>query len=109
MPVSGITAAAVDTYKAGKLREGRIGANQINETLGTLARILKAARRYGHLDSNPLEDVDRLRGTRPRPVVPDPEQLPALLNTAGAIRPILATFAERDSATVRHVPWIGAM
>jgi integrase len=93
LPVTAITAEVVDAYKAAKLREGRIGPNQINKTLGTLSRILRAARRYGYLDSNPMEDVDRLRGTRPRPAVPDPEQLPALLEAAGAMRPVLATLA----------------
>jgi integrase len=83
----------VDRYKAAKLREGSIGANQINKTLGTLGRILKAARRYGYVSRNPLEDVDRLRRTRPsRPAI-EPEQLPALLNAAGALRPILVTLA----------------
>jgi integrase len=93
LPVTAIKAEVVDAYKATKLREGRIGPNQINKTLGTLSRILRAARRYGYLDSNPMEDVDRLRGTRPRPAVPVPEQLPALLKAAGALRPVLATLA----------------
>ena len=34
-------------YKARQLREGRLGANQINKTLGTLARILEDAADYG--------------------------------------------------------------
>jgi integrase len=83
----------VDRFKAAKLREGAIGPNQVNKCLGTLARILKAARRYGHLERNPLDDVDRVRGTRPGRPTPDPEQLPSLLDRCGALRPIVATMA----------------
>jgi len=83
----------VDRYKAAKLREGALGPNQINKTLGLLGRILKAARRYGQLSRNPMEDVDRLRRTRPNRPAMDPEQLPTLLDRAGRLRPILATLA----------------
>jgi integrase len=93
MRLDAIDPENVDRFKAAKLREGAIGPNQINKCLGTLARILKAARRYGHVERNPLEHVDRLRGTRPRRPTPDPEQLPALLDRAGALRPIVATMA----------------
>lgn len=85
----------MDANKAAKLREGRIGANHINKTLGTLARILEDAADYGHLDGrNPARGTRRrVRGDRPRAAVPDPEQLPALLHSAGALRPVLATLA----------------
>ena len=88
-----ITPRTVDAYKSEQLRRGRLGPNQINKTLGLLGRILKAARRYGLLQSNPLDDVDRLKQTRPRRATIEPEQLPALLDAGGAIRPLIATMA----------------
>ena len=83
----------LDRYKADALRRAQLGPNQINKTLGLLGRILKAARRYGLLQSNPLDDVDRLKQTRPSRATIEPEQLPALLATGGAIRPLIATMA----------------
>jgi len=92
-PLDAICPEDVDRYKAAALRAGALGPNQINKTLGTLGRILKTARRYGHIDRNPLDDVDRLRSTKPfRPAL-DPEQLPTLLDAAGSLRPILAVLA----------------
>jgi integrase len=91
--LSEITPRVADGYKAAQLRDGRLGPNQINKTLGLLGRIMKAARRYGYLQSNPLDDVDRLRQTKPHRETIEPEQLPALLDSAGAVRPILATLA----------------
>lgn len=89
-----IGAADVDAYKAAKLRDGKLGPNQINKTLGLLGRILKTGRRYGHLEGDPLADVDRIKGTKPRPAVPQPEQLPTLLAAAShLLRPMLATMA----------------
>ena len=93
MRLDAITAEDVDRYKAAKLREGAIGPSQINKTLGTLARVLRAARRYGHVERNPLEDVDRLRAPKPHRPTIDPEQLPALLDAAGHLRPIVAAMA----------------
>lgn len=43
----------VDRYKAGKLREGALGPNQINKSLGLLAMILDAATDYGHSSCPP--------------------------------------------------------
>ncbi len=40
----------IDHYKATKLREGALGPNQINKSLGLLAMILDAAGDYGHID-----------------------------------------------------------
>jgi integrase len=84
----------MDAYKAAKLQEGALGANQVNKTLGLLGRILKTARRYGLLDRDPLEDVDRLKRTKPRRPTMEPEQLPGLLAAATVrLRPIIATMA----------------
>jgi integrase len=86
----------VDRYKAAKLREGALGPNQINKSLGLLAMILDAAGDYGHLDParNPARGRRRRvkRSTPSRPTV-EPEQLPSLLEAAGKLRPILATMA----------------
>lgn len=93
MLINEIGPADVDSYKALKLRGGRIAPNQINKTLGLLGRILRTARRYGHLEGDPLADVDRLRRTRPARPTMEPEQLPTVLDQAGHLRPILATLA----------------
>lgn len=92
-PLDAIRPEDVDRYKSAKLREGRLAPNQVNKTLGLLARILEAGRRYGYLDRNPLEDVDRLRRTKPHQPTMDPGQLPTLLAVAGNLQPILATLA----------------
>jgi integrase len=92
--LSQITPHAVDGYKAAMVREGALGANQVNKTLGLLGRILKAARRYELLDRDPLEDVDRLKRTKPRRPAMEPEQLPSLLAAASVrLGPIIATMA----------------
>jgi integrase len=91
-----ISAADVDAYKAAKLRAGKLGPNQINKTLGLLARILDDAADHGHVDGrNPARGSRRrVKGTRPRPAVPQPEQLPTLLAAASRpLRPMLATMA----------------
>lgn len=86
----------VDYYKAAKLREGALGPNQINKSLGLLAMILDAAGDYGHIDParNPARGRRRRvkRTTPNRPTI-EPEQLPSLLEAAGRLRPILATMA----------------
>jgi integrase len=86
----------VDRYKATKLREGALGPNQINKSIGLLAMILDAAGDYGHVDParNPARGRRRRvkRSTPSRPTV-EPEQLPSLLETAGRLRPMLATMA----------------
>lgn len=86
----------VDRYKAAKLREGALGPNQINKSLGLLAMILDAAGDYGHIDParNPARGRRRRvkRSAPSRPTV-EPEQLPSLLEAAGRLRPIIATMA----------------
>jgi len=85
----------IDRYKAAKLREGALGPNQINKSIGLLAMILDAAGDYGHVDParNPARGRRRRvkRSAPSRPTV-EPEQLPSLLEAAGRLRPILATM-----------------
>ncbi len=96
MHLDQIGAEDVDRYKAAKLREGALGPNQINKSIGLLAMILDAAGDYGHVDParNPARGRRRRvkRSTPSRPTV-EPEQLPSLLEAAGKLRPILATMA----------------
>lgn len=86
----------VDRYKAAKLRDGALGPNQINKSIGLLAMILDAAGDYGHVDParNPARGrrrrVKRTQPNRPRI---EPEQLPSLLDASCRLRPILATMA----------------
>ena len=91
-----ITAEDVDRYKAAKLREGVLGPNQINKSLGLLGQILDAAADYGHLDSarNPARGSRRrVKRTSPsRPTI-EPEQLPSLLDASDHLRPIVAMLA----------------
>lgn len=97
MRVSAITAEQVDHYKAAKLREGKIGPNQINKTLGLLAQVLDAAADYGHLDpgKNPARGPRRrVKRTAPNRPTLEPEQLPSLLEAARpGFRPVVALLA----------------
>jgi len=86
----------VDRYKAAKLREGALGPNQINKSIGLLAMILDAAGDYGHVD--PARNVARGRRRRVKRTVPsrptiEPEQLPSLLEAARKLRPMVAIMA----------------
>jgi integrase len=91
-----ISVADVDAFKAAKLREGKLGAAQINKVLKLLAQIMDMAIEYELTDrANPA------RGRRRRVKVPkpdrtwvEPEQLLALLSAADSFhRPVLATLA----------------
>jgi integrase len=96
MHLDQIGAEDVDRYKAVKLREGALGPNQINKSLGLLAMILDASGDYGHIDAarNPARGRRRRvkRSAPKRPTV-EPEQLPSLLEAAGKLRPMVATMA----------------
>lgn len=86
----------VDLYRAAKLREGVLGPNQINKTIGLLARILDTAADYGYLEParNPARGRRRrAKRTTPRRPAIEPEQLPSLLSVAGPHRLLLATMA----------------
>jgi integrase len=91
-----IDIASVDRYKALKIREGKLGAAQINKTLKALAMILDAALEYELTDrANPARGRRRrVKVPKPRRTWVEPEQLPALLEAADThLRPILATLA----------------
>jgi integrase len=91
-----IGAEDVDRYKAAKLREGALGPNQINKSIGLLAMILDAAGDYGHVD--PARNVARGRRRRIKRTIPkrptiEPEQLSSLLEAAGRLRSMIAIMA----------------
>jgi integrase len=94
--VTQIGAEDVDRYKAAKLREGALGPNQINKSLGLLAMILDAAGDYGHIDAarNPARGRRRrVKRTAPKRPTIEPEQLPSLLEASKKLRPMVATMA----------------
>jgi integrase len=90
-----ITVAEVDRYKAKKLREGTLGAAQINKTLKLLAQIIDVAIEYELVErANPARGRRRrVKAPKPRRTWVEPEQLLALLEAADAYhRPIVATL-----------------
>ncbi len=96
MHLDQIGAEDIDRYKAAKLREGALGPNQINKSIGLLAMILDAAGDYGHTD--PARNPARGRRRRVKRTIPkrptiEPEQLPSLLEAARKLRPMVATMA----------------
>lgn len=93
--LSEITPERVDAYKAAKLREGRLGPNQINKTLTLLAQIYDSALDYGIVtERNPARGRRRrVRGTEPARPSLEPHQLPILLEEAGRLRLILSVLA----------------
>jgi integrase len=91
-----IGAEHVDRYKAAKLRQGSLGPNQINKSIGLLAMILDAAGDYGHIDAarNPARGRRRrVKGTAAKRPTIEPEQLPSLLEASRKLRPMVATMA----------------
>ena len=92
--LSAITAEEIDRYAAAKLRENVLGRNQVNKTLVLLAAILEDAVDYGYLSANPARGRRRrVKGTKPRRTVVEPEQLMSLLEASGRLRPLVATLA----------------
>ena len=94
--LSEIGVAEVDRYKATKLREGRLGAAQINKTLKLLAQIFDMTMEYELVDrANPARGRRRrVKAPKPRRTWVEPEQLLALIEAADTYhRPILATLA----------------
>jgi integrase len=94
--LSAFTVQEVDRYKAAKLREGKLGAAQINKTLKLLAQILDMATEYDLLDgANPARGRRRrVKARKPQRTWVEPEQLLSLIEAADTYhRPILATLA----------------
>lgn len=91
-----IDIAAVDAYKAQKVREGKLGGAQINKTLKALAMILDAAIEYELIDrANPARGRRRrVKVSTPKRTWVEPEQLLSLIEAADPYcRPIIATLA----------------
>jgi integrase len=78
--LSQITVEHVDSYKAHKLREGRLSPYSINKTLTRLGQVLKDAKRYGLIESNPARDADRLAESEPEGSYLEPFQVGPLLD-----------------------------
>lgn len=95
--LSEITVAEVDRYKTEKLREGKLGASQINKTLKRLAQVLEQAVDYELIPRNVAASKGgrrRVKEPKPQRAWVEPEQLLALLDCAPrGHRPILATMA----------------
>lgn len=94
--LSQIGVAEVDSYKAAKLREGKLGAAQINKTLKILAMILDVMLEYQLMDgANPARGRRRrVKAPKPQRTWVEPEQLTALIEAADTYhRPLLATLA----------------
>lgn len=91
-----ITVAEVDRYKAVKLREGKLGASQINKTLKLLAQIFDMAIEYELVDrANPARGRRRrVKATKPQRTWVEIEQLMALIEASSlTMRPLVATLA----------------
>lgn len=91
-----ITVVEVDRYKAAKLREGKLGAAQINKTLKLLAQILDVAIEYELTSgANPARGRRRrVKAPKPQRTWVEAEQLPALLEAAtSSMRPVVAILA----------------
>ena len=94
--LTAINVAEVDRYKAAKLREGRLGASQINKTLKLLAMVMDMAIEYELIDrANPARGRRRrVKAPKPKRTWVEPEQLLALIESADTFcRPIIATLA----------------
>jgi len=92
--LSEITVREVDRYKTFKAAEGVLAPNTANKTLVRLSQILSIAVEYELIPANPAAGKRRrLKSTRPDRASVEPEQLMALLEGAGANRPLIATLA----------------
>lgn len=94
--LTAITVVEVDRYKAAKLREGKLGASQINKTLKLLAMVMDVAIEYELVErANPARGRRRrVKVQKPKRTWVEPEQLLALIESADTYcRPIIATLA----------------
>ncbi|MGH2901816.1 MAG: tyrosine-type recombinase/integrase, partial [Solirubrobacteraceae bacterium] len=87
--LSTLTVAEVDRYRERKVRQGTIGAESINKTIGLLGQILDVADERGLIDRNPVRVNPRNRKlTAPKPKrtwIDGAEHLVALLEGAGKL------------------------
>jgi integrase len=103
--VDAITVEPIDRFTQTKLREGRLGAAQINRLVGVLAAVLEDAVEYDLIGRNPAKGRRRkLPASKPMREILEPAQVAALLDAAGELdeqdrdgrkirRPLLATLA----------------
>ena len=89
-----ITVEEVDRYKAAKLREGRLGASQLNKTLKRLSQILEVAEEYEYIARNPARGKRRrVKAPKTRRSWVEPEQaLPLIEGAPRSLRPLVATL-----------------
>ncbi len=84
--LSEITVREVDAFKAYKLTEAVLSPNVINKVLTRLSQVLSVAVDYELIVSNPAGGKRRrVKGTRPRRLHAEPEQLMCLLKAAEAV------------------------
>lgn len=100
-----ITVERIDRFTQSKLREGTLGAAQINRAVTTLAAVLEDAVEYDLIARNPAKGRRRkLPTSKPVRAFLEPGQVTALLAAAGELdgedrdgrkirRPLLATLA----------------
>lgn len=95
LTLDAITPSKVKEYGAVKLREKKIGPNQINKTLTRLTSILEEAVDDGLIEQNNAAGKRRrVKATEPQRSRLEPEQLPSLVEAAdGYMRPVLAVLA----------------
>ena len=123
--LSTVTVAEVDRYRERKVREGTIGAESINKTIGLLGQVLDVADERGLIGRNPVRVNPRNRKlTAPKPKrtwIDGADQLAALLDgaavldasarrRAGQRRALIATlaFAGLRIGELLALTWSGA-
>lgn len=90
--VDEINEAAVDEYRAAKVRAG-LSPSTVNKTLRLLARIMDRAIRHGHLERNPARGEDsRLSEPTPKRYWLELDEVRSLLDAASDYRRELMTL-----------------
>lgn len=102
-PLSAITVAEVDAFRAAKVREGRLCARSINKVLARLGQVLDVADERDLIDRNPLRVNPRNRRLRadstPGTFLRRADEIASLLAAAGELdaeaRPDRRTICRR--------------
>lgn len=88
LPVGGLRRRLRDAR-----RERGLGAVSINKTVTLLRQVMQAAVKYGYVDRNPVDDVDRLRTPKKAKPFLQLDQLDVLIAaTAEPCRPLLLSL-----------------